>query len=291
MMFYFLFFIFETMKKILYSKVYMKTNLVIGSEGFIGKKLCEYLEKKGEQVTRFDIKRGAHEDARFVKLPLESVDYVYILAWDVGGAKYLNKEDTQLTQLDWNLKLLLNVMTQLEKTRRPFLFISSQLAEEHDTVYGSLKRLGEVWTRILGGIFVRQWNVYGPIEEEGLRSHVVSDFIHQALTTKEIRMLTTGEEKRQFIHHDDVCEAWYKALNGNHKGAHDITSFEWVKVIDMANIIGRLTGAKVIPGEKIGGTPITPIVGKIPDWFPKINLEDGLTRMVKEFEETLKNKK
>lgn len=266
----------------------MVRNLVIGSEGFIGKKFCDYLEKKGETVVRFDIKRGSHEDARTEELNINRVDYVYFLAWDVGGAKYLSKEDTQLTQLEWNLKLLSNVMSQLEQHKKPFLFISSQLAEEHDTVYGATKRLGEVWTRILGGVFIRQWNVYGPIEKESLRSHVVSDFISQALTKKEIRMLTTGEEKRQFIHHDDVCEAWHKALHGNHKGAHDVTSFEWVKVIDVANIIATLTGAKVIPGEKVGSTPITPIVGKIPDWFPTIKLEDGLKKMIEEFKEHIK---
>lgn len=258
----------------------MIKNLVIGSEGFIGKSFCEFLEKKGESVTRFDIKRGTHEDAREAILPLDNIDRVYFLAWDVGGAKYLYKEDAQLTQLDWNLKLLSNVMTQLEKSKKPFLFISSQLAEEHDTVYGVTKRLGEVWTRIIGGVFIRQWNVYGPIEEESLRSHVVADFIHQALTTGKIKMMTTGEEKRQFIHIDDVCEAWYKALNENHKGIHDVTSFEWVKILDIANLIGKITGAKVIPGGKIGSTPITPINGKIPGWTPKIDLEEGLRRTV-----------
>lgn len=261
----------------------MINNLVIGSEGFIGKSFCEFLEKKGESVTRFDIKRGPQEDGRIAVLPLDNIDRVYFLAWDVGGAKYLYKEDAQLSQLDWNLKLLSNVMTQLGKNKTPFLFISSQLAEEHDTVYGVTKRLGEVWSRIIGGIFIRQWNVYGPIEAESIRSHVVADFIHQALTTGEIKMMTTGEEKRQFIHIDDVCEAWYKALDGKHRGIHDVTSFEWVKIIDIANIIGEITGAKVIPGEKIGSTPITPIKGKIPGWSPAVNLEDGLRRTVAHF--------
>jgi nucleoside-diphosphate-sugar epimerase len=268
----------------------MKNNLVIGSEGFVGKVFCEFLEKKGEKVTRFDIKRGEHEDARFAKLDLDAVDHVYILAWDVGGAKYLYNEDTQLSQLDWNLKLLLNIMPQLGEAKKPFLFISSQLAAEHDTVYGSTKKLGEVWTRILGGIHVRQWNIYGPIEEESMRSHVISDFVQQALTKNEIRMLTTGEEKRQFIHHEDVCEGWYKALNEKHKGSHDITSFEWVKVVDVAHIISKLTGAKVIPGEKVGSTPLTPITGKIPNWHPKVTLEVGLQRMIDELKKKTKNK-
>lgn len=263
----------------------MVRNLVIGSEGFIGKSLCTFLEKKGEKVVRFDIKISPAEDARTAEIDFSNIDKIYLLAWDVGGAKYLYKEDAQIGQLEWNLQLLSNIMPQIGASKKPFLFISSQLAEEYDTVYGVTKRLGEVWARLLNGVFIRQWNVYGPVEEEGIRSHVVADFIHQALTTKEIRMLTTGEEKRQFIYIDDVCEAWYKALDENIKGIHDITSFEWVRVIDVANIIAKLTGATVIPGTKIGSTPLTPIKGKIPDWYPKIRLEEGLKRTISYFKE------
>ena len=92
--------------------------------------------------------------------------------------------------------------------------------------------------------------------------------------------MTTGQEKRQFIHIDDVCEAWYKAMNDDIKGIHDVTSFEWVKVIDLADNIAKLTGAKVIPGEKLGSTPDTPIKGKIPNWSPKVDLNSGLQKMI-----------
>lgn len=261
----------------------MVTNLVIGSEGFIGKSLCAFLEKKGEKVVRFDIKRSPREDARTAKIDFSNIDKIYLLAWDVGGAKYLYKEDAQIGQLEWNLQLLSSIMPQVGASKKPFLFISSQLAEEYDTVYGVTKRLGEVWTKLLGGVFVRQWNVYGPTEEEGIKSHVVADFIYQALTTKEIKMLTTGEEKRQFIYIDDVCEAWHKALDEDIKGIHDVTSFEWVKVLDVANIIANLTSAKVIPGTKVGSTPFTPIKGKIPNWHPKIGLEEGLKKTVEHY--------
>ncbi len=258
-------------------------NLVIGGEGFAGKHFVEFLRSKNEDVVSFDIKNGDHEDAKIAILDFDNIDRVYFLAWNVGGAKFIYNEDLQLEQLDWNLKLLQNVMTQLEKSKKPFLFISSQLAEEHHTVYGVTKRLGEVWTRLLNGVFIRQWNIYGPIEKESIRSHVVSDFMQQALTTGEIRMMTTGEEKRQFIHIEDVNEAWYKAMQDNLKGTHDVTSFEWVRVLDLAQHIADLTGAKVIPGEKKGSTPETPIKGKIPGWHPKVHLRDGLAKMVEEF--------
>ncbi len=256
------------------------TNLVVGSEGFVGQPLCAHLERLGERVVRFDVKRGDHEDARRVRLSLAGVDRVYFLAWEVGGAKYLYRDDVQFRQLDWNLQLLLNVMPQLRESGTPFLFVSSQLAEEHDTVYGVTKRLGEVWTHLLRGVRVRLWNVYGSYEDQTERSHVVADFVHQALSKGRIEMMTTGEEVRQFIHVDDVCRAFHAALSRKLAGLYDVTSFEWVRVLDLARIIADLTGAEVVPGARVGSTPVTPLVGKVPDWEPGLTLRAGLAKMV-----------
>lgn len=258
----------------------MTRNLILGSEGFVGRPLGEYLEKLGEKVVHFDIKRSSAEDARKVQLALDSVDRVYFLAWDVGGAKYLYREDKQIAQLDWNLKLLLNVMPQLQSARVPFLFVSSQLAEEYDTVYGVTKRLGEIWTHLLGGVRVRLWNVYGPSEPPSVRSHVISDFVSQALANGEIRMLTSGTERRQFIHVDDVCRALHVALSSGLTGVYDVSSFEWITVLEVAEIISGHMGARIVPGDRPGNNPITPMQGKIPGWLPEVQLRDGLKRVV-----------
>ena len=93
-------------------------------------------------------------------------------------------------------------------------------------------------------------------------------------------MLTDGEEQRQFIHIDDVCTAFHLALSERVTGIYDIASFEWCKVIDVAHMIGELTGAKVSPGAKRGTTPITPMVGKLANWQPTVSLAEGLERMV-----------
>ncbi len=258
----------------------MITNLVIGSEGFVGKPFCTYLETLGEKVVHFDIKRDKNEDAREAQLPLTGVDRAYFLAWDVGGAKYLYREDSQFRQLDWNLKLLLNVMPQLQQRNVRFLFVSSQLAEEYDTVYGVTKRLGEVWSRLLKGVRVRLWNVYGPIEEPTGRTHVVSDFVYQAVFNRKIEMMTTGEEQRHFIHIDDVCRAFHLAMSHNLQGVYDVSSFEWIKVNELAQMIANMTGAELIPGKTMGSTPITPIRGKIPGWHAQVSLQDGLKRLI-----------
>jgi nucleoside-diphosphate-sugar epimerase len=257
-------------------------NMVFGSDGFVGTSFTCFLESMGEEVVRFDVKRGPEEDLRYAKLNFSNIDRVYFLAWDVGGAKYLYERDSQFQQLDWNLKLLLNVMPQLRAAQLPFLFISSQLAEEYDTVYGVTKRLGEVWTHLLQGVRVRLWNVYGPIETPSQRTHVVSDFVHQAVLNGRIEMLTTGEEKRQFIHIDDVCRALHRAIDLRLDGVYDISSFEWVSVLEVAQIIAAETGAEVTPGTRVGTTPLTPMKGRVPGWLPQVDLRQGLHRMVQE---------
>lgn len=268
----------------------MITNLVIGSEGFVGKPFCEYLENLGERVIRFDIKRSKKEDARVSKFNFDKIDRVYFLAWEVGGSKYLYEQNTQLFQLDWNLKLLMNLMPQLRKQKAKFLFTSSQLSEE-STVYGATKRLGEIWTELIGGVSVRIWNAYGVLEEENIRSHVITDFIYQAVKFKKIKMLSTGEEWRQFTHIDDLSRAFHLALSSENlkRNVYDASSYQWVQIKDVAEIVCGLTGAKFTLGKKKGNTPTAPNMGRLPVWLPKVSLEEGVERMVVQAQKMLKN--
>lgn len=263
----------------------MTTNLVIGSDGFIGTPFCTFLESKNERVIHFDIKRSKEEDARTTTLPLDQIDYIYFLAWDVGGSKYLFEENRQMAQLTWNLSLMQNVFAQIEKAKKPFLFVSSQLSEEVETVYGVTKSLGEVWTHVLGGACVRVWNAYGYMEENNIKSHVISDFIYQALTTKKITMMTNGQEWRQFTHITDLSNAFYMALHTKklRKTVHDASSYEWVRILDVAQTIADITGAKIIQGKEKGRDPYpAKNMGRVPGWLPKIELKDGILSMINE---------
>jgi nucleoside-diphosphate-sugar epimerase len=127
------------------------------------------------------------------------------------------------------------------------------------------------------------------LEEPGERTHVVSDFVYQAVTKGSIDMMTTGEEVRQFIHIDDLCNAVHLVISDNlNRHIYDITSFEWISIIEIAEIIASLTGAKINRGKIIGNTPITPLRGKVPNWFPRVDIQNGLKIMVDELKEKLK---
>lgn len=255
-------------------------NLIIGSSGFIGRYLCQYLKNLGEDVIEYDIARTSIEDARYNKLPLDNIDRVYFLAWKVGGAKYLYDPTTQQEQLNWNIKLLTNVMEQLSHI--PFVFASSQLAEDCDTVYGVIKRLGEVWTNLIGGRTIRFWNIYGPYEEQSIKSHVVADFIHQALKKGMINMVTDGNEKRQFIHADDICNALCKSFDYN-SGVYDASSLQWNSIYEIAQLVGKHTGCVIMRGQNKGSSLMIENKPRICE--AKISLETGIEKTVRLFQD------
>lgn len=259
-----------------------KRHIVLGSEGFIGKYLVNYLKNQDQQVVGWDIKNGVAQDCSTANLSLNKEDVVYFLAWDVGGAKYLYREDTQLKQLNLNLKLMKNVFDQLERSKCSFIFISSQLAST-DSVYGTMKRLGELWTSQIGGCCLRLWNVYGAYEDFSDRSHVISDFIHQAQDYGKIEVITTGDERRQFIHIRDVCDAIKLVLKNGDKNIYDITSFGWVDIKYAAKLIADFMSVSVFLGNKKGSTQDVTIKGQLPNWSPNISLEDGIKETISLF--------
>lgn len=266
------------------------TNLVIGSDGFVGKYLCNFLREKGQDIIYFDIKRDKSEDARFTDFATFKFDKTFLLAWEVGGAKYLYRDDIQLGQLTWNLNILTNTIPQISE--KPFLFMSSPFAENCDTVYGVTKRLGEVWSELYPtGRICRLWNVYGVVEEPSIRSHVISDFVSQALKNKQINMLTTGVEQRQFIHIKDVCTALLEIIESDSQEIYDISSFEWIKIIDIADIIAKETGAKINRGLATGRNISTGNRKPVSNWKPTTKIEEGLRMLIEDTRNYYEQKK
>jgi nucleoside-diphosphate-sugar epimerase len=226
----------------------IRKNLVLGGAGTIGTALCNYLHKMGEDVVSLDIKEGF--DLRIDPLsPYKEVDYVWFLAWEVGGAKYLGNEKYLVDIIKKNTIICEKVFQFLEDTKLPFMFASSQLAAA-DTPYGVTKLLGEEWSRILNGQICRFWNVYG-WEEPGEKSHVIPDLILQAITQGKIELLTDGQEQRQFIFMDDCVENMY-AIRQAGATRVDITDRNWVTVEHVASQIAAIHKVPLKLGSKKG---------------------------------------
>lgn len=266
--------------------------LVLGSEGQIGNHLCRYLENKGHGVAHFDIVRWELEDLRIsdneiLKNELEKADFVYFLAFDVGGSKYLNDYQNSEEFMDNNLKIMINTFKALHEYKKPYVFASSQMASLTFSTYGVLKALGERMAR--KGLIARFWNVYGK-ESLGEKSHVITDFIEMALKDNYIAMRTSGQERRQFLYADDCSEALYvmsqnydKLMLGN---PYHVSSFVWSSILDVALAVARVVGDTIVqPGVLLDmvqrGTEVEPMASDIISyWKPKTSLEEGIKILV-----------
>jgi nucleoside-diphosphate-sugar epimerase len=180
---------------------------VLGSEGIIGNALSKHLESINHEVIRWDIKLSHEHDIsnptnmRKLKYVIENSDFVFFLAYDVGGAKYISNAGIDF--INRNVMIMLNTFNLLENKK--FVFASSTMYNMHN-VYGTLKYLGEHYTTQLGGLSTRFWNVYGH-EESNEKSHVIADMIYKWKKNGYIDLMTSGEEERQFLHTDDCSKA------------------------------------------------------------------------------------
>ena len=227
-----------------------KKILILGSEGQIGGYLVDLLKKnKKYEVLKFDLVLGNSYDLRnFNNKKLEKnikkSNFVFFLAFDVGGSRYLKKYQKTFNFLINNLLIMSNVFRLLDKHKKKFIFASSQMSNMDFSSYGTLKRLGENITTSLNCIFVKFWNVYG-IEKEIEKSHVITDFILMALKKKKIKMLTNGNESREFLYADDCSEGLFKIMQNfnfflkKNKELH-LTTAKRIKILEIANIIKKI---------------------------------------------------
>ena len=218
---------------------------ILGSGGQIGAYLSEYLTKKGHEVTGVDVVDGVHNDLRVtpnthVESKIENADFVFFLAFDVGGSRYLKKYQHTFEFVNNNTRIMANTFRLLERYNKPFVFASSQMSNMSYSPYGVLKRVGELYTQTLKGLIVKFWNVYG-IEKDMEKAHVITDFIRRGFEEGEFEMLTDGTEQRQFLYAEDCCEALetvmecysdFKPTDPLH-----ITSFNATSINEIAAII------------------------------------------------------
>ena len=276
-----------------------KKILILGSKGQIGTHLVDFLKKKKIfQIIEFDLVQGNKFDIRnFNNNNLEKCikksDFVFFLAFDVGGSRYLKKYQSTYYFLMNNLLILSNAFRLLKKHRKKFIFASSQMSNMDFSPYGTLKRLGEEVTKSLNAIYVKFWNVYG-IERDIKKSHVVTDFVLKALKNKHINMLTSGRESREFLYADDCSEGLYIIMRkfnffSKKKKELHLTTGKRIKIIDVAKTIRKILLRKKIRISISSSNKKDDLQNNrnnIPNkfflkfWKPKYSIEEGIEKII-----------
>ena len=267
--------------------------LNLGSSGQIGAYLTEYLRNKGHEVIEYDKNLGARYNltaipSTWLESCIKQADFVFFLAFDVGGSRYLKKYQHTFDFINNNTRLMANVFGLLEKYNKRFVFASSQMSNMSYSPYGVMKRVGELYTTSLKGLIVKFWNVYG-IEKDMDKAHVITDFIKKGFEQGDFEMMTDGTEERQFLYAEDCCEALetimenytdFKPEDPLHITSFHATSIKEVAQIIMGqfNLIGK--PVKINPGlakDSVQMDKRNEANSYIMDWWlPQTNMQDGI---------------
>ena len=176
----------------------------------------------------------------YVESVIKNADFVFFLAFDVGGSHYLKKYQNTFQFINNNTRMMANTFALLEKYRKRFVFASSQMSNMSYSPYGVMKRVGELHTTALNGLIVKFWNVYG-IEKDMEKAHVITDFIRKGFEEGEFEMMTDGTEERQFLYAEDCCEGLEAVMENftdfKPEDPLHITSFHSTSIKDVAQII------------------------------------------------------
>jgi len=286
----------------------MKRILILGSEGQVGAYLKDYFNTKdGYKVLDFDVANGRHQD--MTKIPNAELhrkvmlaDFIFFLAFDVGGSHYLKKYQHTFKFIDNNTRLMAQTFGLIEQYNKPFIFASSQMSSMSYSPYGVLKRVGELYTKSLNGLTVKFWNVFG-IEKDMAKAHVITDFIKKGFETGTIDMMTDGTEQREFLYAEDCCEALETVMEEyNHIDSDDelhITTGNSTSILEIASQIQSLfkeIGKEVDVSPSPSKDEVQKDARNIPDpyinrwWRPKTSVEDGIKKvfevMKKDYEST-----
>ncbi len=299
--------------------------LVTGSTGFLGKRVCRYLELKG--VPFFGISRQTGPDLRDRQATIDffmkkSPKKILNCAAFVGGIQFGYKHPAELFHV--NLQITLNLLEAahlvgVERFVNPisncaYPGAASFFREDefwdgplHESVmvYGFARKASWVGSWAYAkqyGLEVNNLilsNMYGPedhFEEE--RSHALGALIMkivkaQQVGQKQVTVWGTGKPVREWLHIDDGAEAMVRALNIPHCiDPINIGVGKGISILDLANLIKELVGYEgdlVFDPTKPDGAPHKTVDGsrgeKIFGWKPHRNFREGVADTVSWFKE------
>jgi nucleoside-diphosphate-sugar epimerase len=263
--------------------------LILGSDGQIGRPLTNILRLNNE-VIEFDNHSDQRQDLRIPDVLdsiLPDVDFVFFLAFDVGGSIYLKKKQDTYDFISNNIKIMNNTFDSLKRFNTPFIFASSQMSGMAHSSYGILKRIGEKYTTSLNGKTIKLWNIYGK-GWTGEKSSVIINFIKMAKENNHIYMSTTGEESRQFLYVDDCCKCMniiMDRFNDIKERQLDVSNFKWIKIKEIAEIVASyFNNCDIFASEDTDDIQrsflVEPRTDILKYWHPETSIENGIKHLL-----------
>lgn len=313
----------------------MKRILITGGAGFIGAHLCEkLLEDKHEIICLDNFFTGQKSNIvhllgnpyfellrHDITFPLYTeVDEIYNLACPASPVHYqYNPAQTVKT----NVHGAINMLGLAKRTKSRILQASTSevygdpaIHPQAESYWGNVNPIGpracyDEGKRCAETLFVsyhsqhnleikiaRIFNTYGPKmhPDDG---RVVSNFIIQALKSRNITIYGNGSQSRSFCYVDDLVEGLVGLMEtpSSFTGPVNLGNPVEFTILELATKVIDLTGssAKIVyhplpQDDPRKRQPDITLAREIIGWNPTVQLEEGLKKTIKYFEETLSQK-
>ena len=257
--------------EIIFKQIKNKRILVTGGTGFLGKWLLESLiyanDKLGLDAKVSVLTRDPDKFfntypliARHSCIELQQGDirnfgykykYAYIihLATDVNHRHTVKNKNEMLSIIG---KGTWNILENAKHMNAKILFVSSGIVEhEHDNPYVMGKRFAEDLCRVYRTQFKTDVKVargysfvgaYLPLDKH----FAIGNFIENAINNKSIVVKSDGSAVRSYMYCADAITSFLYILEyGSSEKLYHVGSNESVSILEVAQIIGELSGTKV----------------------------------------------
>ncbi len=311
----------------------MPRTLITGGAGFLGSHLCEYLLNKGHQVICMDnlltgnianIEHLQGENFKFIKHDVTEyifiageIDYILHFASPASPIDYMQLPIQTLKVGSMGTHKALGLAKEKKAT---FLLASTSevygdplVHPQPEEYWGNVNTIGprscyDEGKRCAETLFfdyhrqnnvnirvVRIFNTYGP-RMHPRDGRVISNFIVQALTSKDITVYGDGTQTRSFCYVDDMVEGMVRMMNGpdNFIGPVNLGNPDELSILDIAKMIIDLTGStsKIIfeplpQDDPVQRQPDITLARENLGWEPKLDIETGLKRTIEYFRKIL----
>lgn len=303
--------------------------LVTGGAGFLGSHLCESLLNLGAQVVCVDnfftgsrrnifdmLNNKNFELLRHdVTIPLfVEVDLIFNLACPASPVNY-QKRPVQTTKT--SVMGMVNMLGLAKRLNVPIFQASTSEVygdpTEHpqaESYNGNVNPIGpracyDEGKRVAETLcfdYLRQYDVnikvarifncYGPRMQPD-DGRVVSNFIVQALSNKQITVFGDGSQTRSFCYVSDMIDAFMRFMTTPNAftGPCNLGNPVEISILELAEIIRELVGSSVdilykeLPiDDPMRRKPCIKIAKEHLSWSPKINTKDGMAKTIQYFE-------
>ena len=301
-----------------------------GGGGFVGSHLIDKIINTGEFVYCLDnFTTGRHNNINHLlghknfKLiehditnPIDlDIDKIWHLACP-ASPKYYQKDPIKTTKI--NFIGTLN-MLELASKKNAHIFLAStsevygdpEVSPQDESYKGSVNNIGirscyDEGKRVAESLcfdykrtyninihVARIFNTYGP-RMSPIDGRVISNFIVQAITNKDITIYGDGEQTRSFCYVDDLVNGIYKFMYSDFKGPLNLGNPNEITINQLSAIIRTKINKnlkiilKPLPkDDPLKRKPSIELAKKEIDWEPKIDLDDGLNKTIKYFKKVL----